>query len=89
MFWEWLERTLFGIAAILFFILIVTIVILIGVLWLLLYKVVAWCAILVLIIFIGVPIVTLVYTIYDNWFLVTEFFENLKEKWNNWGKKDV
>lgn len=79
MFWEWLERTLFGIVAIF----------VMGALWLLLYKAVAWYVILVLIIFIGVPIVTLIYTIYDNWFLVTEFFENLKEKWDNWRKKNV
>ena len=71
MFWEWLERTLFGIAAVLLFILIVAVVILMGALWILLYKAVAWLAILVLVIFIGVPVVTLIYTIYDNWFLIT------------------
>jgi hypothetical protein len=89
MFWEWLERTLFVIAAILLFIMVVAAVLLIGALWLLLYKIVAWLAILILVVFIGVPIVTLVYTIYDNWFLVTEFFKNLKEKWDNWREKDV
>lgn len=89
MFWEWLERTLFGIAALFFFIAIVAAIFVMGALWLLLYKAVAWVAILVLVIFIGVPIVTLIYTIYDNWFLVTEFFENLKEKWDNWRKKNV
>ena len=89
MFWEWLERTLFGFVAILFIAVIIVAVIAIGALWLLLYEVIAWVAILVLIIAIGVPIVTLIYTIYDNWFLVTEFFEDLKEKWDNWGKKDV
>lgn len=80
MFWEWLERTLFGIAAILLFIMIVVAVLLIGALWLLLYKAIAWLAILALVIFIGIPIVTLIYTIYDNWFSVTEFFENLRDK---------
>lgn len=89
MFWEWLERTLLGIVAIFFFIAIIAVVIAMGALWLLLYQAVAWFAILLLIIFIGVPIVTLIYTIYDNWFLVTEFFESLKEKWENWGKKNV
>ncbi len=89
MFWEWLERTLFGFLAILFVAVIIVAVIAIGALWLLLYEAIAWVAILVLVIAIGVPIVTLIYTIYDNWFLVTEFFESLKEKWDNWGKKDV
>ena len=89
MFWEWLERTLLGILAIFFFIAVVAIVIVMGALWLMLYKAIAGLAILLLVIFIGVPIATLIYTIYDNWFLVTEFFENLKEKWDNWGKKDV
>lgn len=89
MFWEWLERTFIGIFVILFFIMIVAVMLVMGALWLLLYKTVAWCAIFLLVIFIGVPIVTFIYTIYDNWFLVTEFFENLKEKWDNWGKKNV
>lgn len=89
MFWEWLERTLFGFVAILLFIAVAAVVIAMGALWLLLYEAVAWLAILVLVIFIGVPLVTLIYTLYDNWFLVTEFFENLKDKWDNWGKKDV
>lgn len=89
MFWEWLERTLLGIVAIFFFIAIIAVVIAMGALWLLLYQAVAWFAILLLIIFIGVPIVTLIYTIYDNWFLVTEFFESLKEKWENWRNKNV
>lgn len=89
MFWEWLERTLYGIVAILCFIMVVVAVIAIGALWLLLYKAITWLAILMLIIFIGVPIVTLIYTIYDNWFLITKFFKNLKEKWDNWGEKDV
>ena len=71
MFWEWLERTLFGIAAVLLFILIVAVVILMGALWILLYKAAAWLAILALVIFIGIPVVTLIYTIYDNWFLIT------------------
>lgn len=89
MFWEWLERTFYGIVAIFFIIAVVVAIIAVGALWLILYQVVAWLAILVLIIFVGVPIVTLIYTIYDNWFLVTEFFESLKEKWDNWGKKNV
>ena len=89
MFWEWLERTLFGFVAILLFVFVGSIVILMGALWLMLYKAIAWLAILVLVFFVGVPIVTLIYTIYDNWFLVTEFFKDLKEKWDNWGKKDV
>lgn len=80
MFWEWLERTLFGIAAVLLFILIVAVVILMGALWILLYKAVAWLAILALVIFIGIPVVTLIYTIYDNWFLITQFFDDLKNK---------
>lgn len=80
MFWEWLERTLYGIVAILFLIMVVAVIIAIGALWLLLYKVVAGLAIFMLIIFVGIPIVTLIYTIYDNWFLVTEFFENLRDK---------
>ena len=71
MFWEWLERTLFGVAAVLLFILIVAVVILMGALWILLYKAVAWLAILALVIFIGIPVVTLIYTIYDNWFSIT------------------
>ena len=71
MFWEWLERTLFGIAAVLLFILIVAVVILMGAFWILLYKAVAWLAILALVIFIGIPVVALIYTIYDNWFLIT------------------
>jgi NADH:ubiquinone oxidoreductase subunit 3 (subunit A) len=89
MFWEWLERTLFGIAAILFFIVVVAVVFLMGALWLLLYEAVAWLAILALVVFVGVPIATFIYTIYENWFLVTEFFENLKEKWDSWRKKNV
>lgn len=89
MFWEWLERTLFGIVAIFFVIAIVVAVIAMGALWLILYETIAWLAILALVVFVGVPIVTFIYTIYENWFLVTEFFENLKEKWDNWGKKDV
>lgn len=89
MFWEWLERTLFGIMAILFFIAVVAIVILAGALWLLLYKTIAWLAILTLVLFVGIPIATFIYTLYDNWFLVTEFFEELKEKWDDWGKKNV
>lgn len=89
MFWEWLERTLFGFVAILVFVFVGSIVFLMGAIWLMLYKAIAWLAILVLVFFVGVPVVTLIYTLYDNWFLVTEFFENLKEKWNNWGKKDV
>lgn len=86
MFWEWLERTLYIIMGLLFFVAVVAIVIMAGALWLLLYKAIAWLAILVLV---GAPIASLIYTLYDNWFLVTEFFENLKEKWDNWGKKDV
>ena len=78
MLWEWLERTLFGIAAVLLFILIVAVVILMGALWILLYKAVAWLAILALVIFIGIPVVTLIYTIYDNWFSITQFFDDLK-----------
>lgn len=42
-----------------------------GALWILLYKAVAWLAILALVIFIDIPVVTLIYTIYDNWFLIT------------------
>jgi uncharacterized membrane protein len=80
MFWEWLERTLYGIVAVLLFIVVIAVIILIGALWLLLYKAVAWFAILVLAIFTGIPIITLIYTIYDNWFLVTEFFKNLRNK---------
>ena len=80
MFWEWLERTLFGIAAVLLFILIVAVVILMGALWILLYKAVAWLAILALVIFIGIPVVSLIYTIYDNWFSITQFFDDLKNK---------
>lgn len=80
MFWEWLERTLYGIVAVLLFIMVIAVITLIGALWLLLYKAVAWFAILVLVIFIGIPIITLIYTIYDNWFLVTEFFKKLRNK---------
>lgn len=89
MFWEWLERTLFIIMIIVFFIAAVAIVILAGALWLLLYKAMAWFAILVLVILVGAPIASFIYTLYDNWFLVTEFFEELKEKWDDWGKKNV
>lgn len=89
MFWEWLERTLYIIMALLFFVAVVAIVLMVGTLWLLLYKAIAWLAILVLVVLVGAPIASLIYTLYDNWFLVTEFFENLKEKWDNWGKKDV
>lgn len=89
MFWEWLERTFVVFIEILFIVAVVAAIIAIGALWLILYETIAWVAILVLIVGVGVPIVTLIYTIYDNWFLVTEFFENLKEKWDNWGKKNV
>lgn len=89
MFWEWLERTFVVFIAILFIVAVVAAIIAIGALWLILYETIAWVAILVLIVGVGIPIVTLIYTIYDNWFLVTEFFENLKEKWDNWGKKNV
>lgn len=80
MFWEWLERTLIGIVIMIFFIAVVALVIMVGALWLLLYKAIAWFAILILIIFIGAPIVSLIYTLYDNWFLVTEFFKDLRDK---------
>lgn len=80
MFWEWLERTLYGVVAALLSIVIIAVVLVIGALWLILYEAIAWFAILVLIIFIGIPIVTLIYTIYDNWFLVTEFFKKLRNK---------
>lgn len=80
MFWEWLERTLFGIMIMIFFIAAVAVVIMAGALWLLLYKAIAWFAILILIIFIGAPIVSLIYTLYDNWFLITEFFKDLRDK---------
>jgi hypothetical protein len=80
MFWEWLERTLFGIMIMIFFIAAVAVVIMVGALWLLLYKAIAWFAILILIIFIGAPIVSLIYTLYDNWFLITEFFKDLRNK---------
>lgn len=80
MFWEWLERTLIGIVTMIFFIAAVAVVIMVGALWLLLYKAIAWFAILILIIFIGAPIVSLIYTLYDNWFLITEFFKDLRNK---------
>lgn len=80
MFWEWLERTLYGVVAVLLFIMVIAVVFVIGALWLLLYEAIAWLAILALVIFIGVPIIALIYTIYDNWFSVTEFFKNLRNK---------
>jgi hypothetical protein len=80
MFWEWLERTLIGIVIMIFFIAVVALVIMVGALWLLLYKAIAWFAILILIIFIVAPIASLIYTLYDNWFLVTEFFKDLRDK---------
>lgn len=50
-------------------------------LWAILFVVLKWLAITILIIAVAVPLGTLIYTIYDNWFIISDYIEDIKEKW--------
>lgn len=54
-------------------------------LWAILFVALKWLAIIILIIALAVPLGTLIYTIYDNWFIISDYIEDIKEKWR--GKK--
>lgn len=50
-------------------------------LWAILFVALKWLAIVILIIALAVPLGTLIYTIYDNWFIISDYLEDIKEKW--------
>lgn len=50
-------------------------------LWIMLFTFLKWLAIAILIIVLAVPLGTLIYTIYDNWFIISDYIEDIKEKW--------
>jgi len=81
MFEEWLER-MFNVC------LIVLIIIggllalsVLTLLWIMLFTFLKWVAITILIIVLAIPLGTLIYTIYDNWFIISDYLEDIKEKW--------
>lgn len=81
MFKEWLER--------MFDVFLVILIIIGGLLafsvlmflWIMLFTFLKWLAIVILIIVLAVPLGTLIYTIYDNWFIISDYIEDIKEKW--------
>lgn len=81
MFKEWLER--------MFDVFLVILIIIGGLLafsalmflWIMLFTFLKWLAIAILIIVLAVPLGTLIYTIYDNWFIISDYIEDIKEKW--------
>lgn len=50
-------------------------------LWIMLFTFLKWLAIVILIVVLAVPLGTLIYTIYDNWFFISDYIEDIKEKW--------
>jgi uncharacterized membrane protein YkgB len=86
MFKEWLERMAIGFLFILVMIVILLTLALFGTLWYLIYEASKLLGISILIVVLGVPLITFIYTVYDNWSYVCSCFE---EKMEKWGKKDV
>ena len=86
MFKEWLENMLYSFLWVLILVLVAATIGLIVSLWLLIYTVFKPLAVIVLLIAIGVPLVSLIITLRDNWSYVSRCFEEKKKKWS---KKDV
>lgn len=86
MFKEWLENMLYASLWVLIFVLIAATVGLVASLWWLIYMAFKPFAIVILLIVIGVPLISLIITLRDNWSYVSRCFE---EKMKRWGKKDV
>lgn len=86
MFKEWLERMAIGFLFVLIVILILATATLIGFVWYVIYDASKLLGTGILLVAIGVPLITFIYTVYDNWSYVCSCFE---EKMEKWGKKDV
>lgn len=83
MFKEWLERMVWGFLLALVTILILVTLWLIGLVWYIIYQAIRPLAIIILLIGVGIPLGTFLYTIYDNWSYVSALFEEKKRKWEN------
>lgn len=83
MFKEWLERMAIGFLFVLIAALILSAAALIGFLWYAIYEVAKPLGIGILIVVIGVPLISFIYTVYDNWSYVCNCFEEKKRKWEN------
>ena len=83
MFIEWLERMMWGFLFALVAVLVLLTLWLIGLVWYIIYQSIQSLAIIILIVGVGIPLGTLLYTIYDNWSYVSTLFEEKKRKWEN------
>lgn len=83
MFKEWLERMMWGFLFALVAVLVLLTLWLIGLIWYIIYQSIQPLAIIILIVGVGIPLGTLIYTIYDNWSYVNTLFEEKKRKWEN------
>ena len=81
MFKEWLER-MFDVCLIVLMVIggLLAFVVLMF-LWIMLFTFLKWVAITIFIIVLAIPLGTLIYTIYDNWFIISDYIEDIKEKW--------
>jgi hypothetical protein len=52
-------------------------------LWYLIYEASKLLGISILIVVLGVPLITFIYTVYDNWSDICYSFEEKKRKWEN------
>jgi uncharacterized membrane protein YkgB len=83
MFKEWLERMAIGFLFVLIAIIILLILVLFGLLWYVIYEAAKPLGIGILIVVIGVPLISFIYTVYDNWSYICLRFEEKKRKWEN------
>lgn len=83
MFKEWLERMAIGFLFVLIAILVLATATLIGFVWYIIYDASKLLGTGILVVVIGVPLITFIYTVYDNWSYVCDCFEEKKRKWEN------
>lgn len=83
MFREWLERMAIGFICVLVVILILATATLIGFMWYIIYDASKLLGIGILFVAIGVPLISFIYTVYDNWSYICIRFEEKKRKWEN------
>lgn len=83
MFKEWLERMAVGFLFVLIAFLVFLTLALLGLLWYAIYEASKLLGISILLVFVGVPLITFIYTVYDNWSYVCDCFEEKKRKWEN------
>lgn len=77
---EWLDITLKVFLTALFVIAGLLVFVLFGLLWYMISKVSMVVAIILLVLFVGIPLGTFIYTIYKNRHAVADYFEELKYK---------